>query len=655
MNKDLTPKPYFKIDGKEYPIVLEQTMWTIAELTGTLLTKITVDIETAEIEQNDKLFDTYNPDNKLKISFEALRIFENGIPTGEVLFEEDKNVMDHTYFRKEGFEYSLDFFGKIIYKDGWVTVDGKLTPPYSDLPVFDLQVAIQFDAKDLDWNIYRFKSLEEANTADPLIVRNLEIKNPTFKTLPDEVYTFKNLAYLTITNIGNFINKSKLPFSGFDERLGELRELITIQINGAAVQYLPEEIGSLVKLERLSVNFCSLKELPKSVWYLPNLKHLLLRDNAIESISEQINLPLLNTLEVINNQLKTLPLALIKQPSLTSILANGNPLEYLPEEYNSFNGLELDIEDKLRLLDYTYRGADDKGMVPWNEHAFLAEENEALIAPINIIIDENDLTQEREALLSLIKKSVGFNQTSEENYDTIGNHRFGGYPDLPQAIPFPTFYDEYRQYTYHYEFIAQINCEQIGNLQDYLPPTGTLFFFFKSFQYFGYDNKNLAQVIYVEDNKTLESGARFNFDSEDFFELMNGQYTPYKAEAFVFNSAPSFYAHHQNQFLFDGKAKSLKNQEEFLDGLYDKFETPILNLKEFDHAMNCYAFTQHESPELQASLTWKGYPQDWVILLLVKSRGDFLWGDAGDLFFVIHKSDLAKKDFSKIFVTMESS
>jgi len=44
-----------------------------------------------------------------------------------------------------------------------------------------------------------------------------------------------------------------------------------------------------------------------------------------------------------------------------------------------------------------------------------------------------------------------------------------------------------------------------------------------------------------------------------------------------------------------------------------------------------------------------------TILLTVKSRGDFQWGDAGDLFFVIHKSDLAQQDFRKVFVTMESS
>lgn len=49
---------YFKIDGKDYPLDWQQTSWTIAELTGTLYTQITVDISTIEIEQNEKLFDT---------------------------------------------------------------------------------------------------------------------------------------------------------------------------------------------------------------------------------------------------------------------------------------------------------------------------------------------------------------------------------------------------------------------------------------------------------------------------------------------------------------------------------------------------------------------------------------------------------------------
>lgn len=356
-----------------------------------------------------------------------------------ISFEEDKNLRDHTNFSKDGFEYSLDFFGRVEYKDGWVLVDGKWSPPYNDVPEFALQVAVQLDSKCLNWEFYRFKSLEETNSANPSDVRNLEIINPTFKTLPNEVYTFKNLAYLTITNRGNFIDQTKLDFFEFDERLVELRELITIHINGTRLQHLPEEIGHLQNLERLSINFSELKNLPASLFSLPNMKYLTLQNNAIESIPEEINLPSLNTLDVIDNQLTTQPVSLLKQDSLTSIQANGNPLKSLPHEYNSFDGLELDIDDKRRLLDYSYRGADGKGILAWNESDFLAEQDKDLIAPVNKIIDKNKLTHERESILSLIKKSVGFNNTSKDNYALIGNHRFGGYPDLPQTIPFPTF------------------------------------------------------------------------------------------------------------------------------------------------------------------------------------------------------------------------
>lgn len=277
-----------------------------------------------------------------------------------IFFKEDKNLLDHTYFRKDGFEYSLDFFGRVEYKDGRVLVDGKLSPPYSDVSEFALQAAVQLDSTCLKWEFYRFKSLEETNSADPRNVRNLEIINPTFKTLPNEVYTFKNLAYLTITNRGNFMDATKSDFFEFDERLAELSELTTIHVNGSRLQYLPKEIGRLQNLERLFISFSELKNLPKSLFFLPNLKYLALRDNAIESIPEEIDLPSLKTLDVINNQLTTLPVSLLRQDSLTSIQANGNPLKNLPHEYNSFDGLELDIEDKRRLLDYSYRGADVK-------------------------------------------------------------------------------------------------------------------------------------------------------------------------------------------------------------------------------------------------------------------------------------------------------
>ncbi|MET3877721.1 DUF1963 domain-containing protein [Chitinophaga sp. OAE865] len=70
--------------------------------------------------------------------------------------------------------------------------------------------------------------------------------------------------------------------------------------------------------------------------------------------------------------------------------------------------------------------------------------------------------------------------------------------------------------------------------------------------------------------------------------------------------AIGFYSWHSNQYLFRGVSKPLPDDEELMGSLYEAFE-------------------------------------------------DFQWGDAGDLFFVIRKSDLAKKDFRKVYVTLESS
>lgn len=162
-------------------------------------------------------------------------------------------------------------------------------------------------------------------------------------------------------------------------------------------------------------------------------------------------------------------------------------------------------------------------------------------------------------------------------------------------------------------------------------------------------------MIYSEDIYKLVSGQRFQFSETDYYEMIDGCYRPFKVTAKKINSAPSFYASYVNTHLFLGAAESLKDDEDFLEEVYDVFEGSFSKKNTYAYAVNAHGFTQHEHPELQASLALKGNPQDWMILLLVSSAGDMQWGDAGDLFFVIHKSDLAKGDFSNVFVTMESS
>ncbi|MDP5139532.1 MAG: YwqG family protein, partial [Spirosomaceae bacterium] len=188
-----------------------------------------------------------------------------------------------------------------------------------------------------------------------------------------------------------------------------------------------------------------------------------------------------------------------------------------------------------------------------------------------------------------------------------------------------------------------------------LPRKGMLFFFLQTIHSIYGSNHNAGKVIYCEDISTLSSGKRFQFTTDDYSEMYDAAYYASKVEAFKMNSVPSFYAAHVNKHLFLGEAEKLKDNERFLQDLYDTFERPMEENNSRHYAVNNRGFTQHEAPELQASLEKKGNPQDWMTLLSLNSVEDMQWGDAGELFFVIHKSDLAKCDFSNVFVTMESS
>ena len=314
------------------------------------------------------------------------------------------------------------------------------------------------------------------------------------------------------------------------------------------------------------------------------------------------------------------------------------------------------MEDKQRLLDYAYLGAQGQGTIAWDDSLFYAEHDAGLIASVRVVLNKLNALEYEEALCSLCKRAVGFKQDIRDDYAETGKHRFGGYPDLPETIVYPRFKDnqsEEREFVY--EFIAQINLKDIAHLQEYLPKTGMLYFFLTTHHDIGL-KPCPSRVIWYDGEASLVSGKTLAFKEEDFYEVLEiPPYKGYKAKSFVMNSLPDFYSASQNLHWFSSeKTRMLK---ELSLGRNLPFEINDIEkaLDPYDFAINSYMFTQHESPELQAAIQLKGNVQDWIVLLKVTSAGDFQWEDSGDLAFVIHKSDLAKKDFSQVFVTVESS
>lgn len=622
------------------------------DYSGALLVTLIARTSDVEMAIKAELLDDYEPTGELKIVIPALGIYKSDAPAGVLHFKEDKHDVPYLSINRERFHYTLKFYGDVIFKDGWVALLGQLKPSWSDQPDFPVTIYRKMNTTQLNWEQYCFTSVEEAAGAPVEWVKKLVLINPAFDQLPNEFYRLKALRHVEITAKWPV---QKLPLERLDDKLLHLQELEHLVIVDSSLCRIPDYMSKLTKLRHCSFAKGDLSRVPAHLMDMPHLEYLNLNENQISDIAV-FELPELKYLHLAKNQLKTLPENLLALPKIVKINAANNPFSFLPAAFSDFAGLELDMNNKQQLLDNTYKDADGNGPVNWNDELFFAQPDEALIRPVDEIIMEDALVQHREALLALVKRAIGFKQAGEEDYTATGNHRFGGMPDLPENIDYPDYYDDYSKQRYKYEFIAQVNCEALAPLQEYLPATGTLFFFLETIHNLGApDRHQPCKVLYVADNSTLQSGKRFSFGEPDFYELQDGRYTPYKASAVVKNSVPGFYSWHSNQYIFRGISKPLLQEEELLNNLYEIFEEPVNFLLESDHEINNYGFTQHESPELQAALACKGNPEDWTILLTVKSRGDFEWGDAGDLFFVIHKSDLAKKDFRRVYVTMESS
>lgn len=659
---------FVHIQGFKADIDSEGCQWYLAQMDHRFYAELAMKIEDVDVAIGKKLLsDWKSDDGEVSISFYADNVYENGIPTGRFKLKNGKVEGNHQVdLQVHNFEYSLGFNGLVYLQDGWVGVDGWLQDEFNVDHKFRLQCYKKFDPGTLDWQYYRF-SEKELPHAPAETVRHIIYEDAAMTGFPPKILECTHLKTLWLsggtTEWQGTVISTYAPIKQIPDALGRLVRLTSLSLKNLAVDTLPESLGNLQDLESLYVHACTLTSVPGSVLRLPKLKSLTLDRTEIKELPGPTHLPELMTLRLEGNLLKTLPESLVDQPKLKTLYLKDNPWEYLPQALGDARyTIELPIGEKQRLLDFSYKGADGKGVVTWDDTVFYAQNDKELIAPVAQYIADAGLDDCKEALLALTKRAIGFTMGEEDTYGSVGSHRFGGYPDLPQSIPYPKFYNEYKKKELAYEFIAQINCTDIAPLQAYLPRTGLLYFFLTT-HHGVYGGSRPAKVIWHPGGtEELTSGKTLDFTVDDFFEAMDvPPYTPYMAQAFAINSLPDLYAYDQNAHWFKvkgGEALYKKLEEEDsrdTDRLYDILEEPVNKLYPHDFAMNGYMFTQHESPELQASLALKGDPEDWIILLKVASRGDFQWGDAGDLAFVIHKSDLAQGHFGNVFCTLESS
>lgn len=124
-----------------------------------------------------------------------------------------------------------------------------------------------------------YTSIEEAllNTDS---VRYLSLKHKKLKTLPSEIFQFKNLEILDI---------SKNKLEEIPEDILKLKKLRELSVSNNNLTTLPIQIGDLIHLKKILAFQNNIALLPTTIGNLVNLELLDLWSNEIESFPTEIS------------------------------------------------------------------------------------------------------------------------------------------------------------------------------------------------------------------------------------------------------------------------------------------------------------------------------------------------------------------------------
>ncbi len=171
---------------------------------------------------------------------------------------------------------------------------------------------------------------------------------------PNNHWKFRILADLSHVNSNSYIvynghiiaifythDIRKSELKRLPENLGNLKELLILELIHVRIKKIPTSIGKLKKLIflRLYYNF-DLYFLPESIGELSNLIDLFLKDNNLIRLPESIgNLSELTNINLKNNNITLLPES-FKKLNLCTIDLQGNPIRSLSNINFNYIGLE---------------------------------------------------------------------------------------------------------------------------------------------------------------------------------------------------------------------------------------------------------------------------------------------------------------------------
>lgn len=272
----------------------------------------------------------------------------------------------------------------------------------------------------------------------------------------------------------------------------------------------------------------------------------------------------------------------------------------------------------------------------------------------------------QEKLQSLIKESILLKSKNARKKLPLGTSKIGGKPHLPADFVWP-YYDgtNFEGDAVHLPltFIAQIALDEIQPLdaEHLLPKTGHLYFFYEvETQPWGFnpEEKGYARVFYTDASSLVE--IPFPKDLKKEYRL--------KEKSLQFENKPSLPLFEEFSDLFP---------EETIDWDAYEEETAAYGIEEEEfpeenHKLLGYADLIQDSILQQCELIARGlnsetipkeaeqeitsHFKDWQLLAQFGTLSDeVMFGDCGCIYYYIRKSDLSKKDFSSVHVSLQCS
>ena len=228
----------------------------------------------------------------------------------------------------------------------------------------------------------------------------------------------------------------------------------------------------------------------------------------------------------------------------------------------------------------------------------------------------------------------------------LGHSRFGGLPDLPPSIPWPTTKDGKKLH-----FVGQIDLSKVPAVPAHpLPRSGWLYLFIDDSPHTG----PWTHMMFHQDRPRRELRRAPRPVEGELIASWNAQETPHDLLPVTAELAVSLPVPQGQGWdtLWPDPGPPDKLEKAYVDLLCSEEEAGAgaQGVAAVSGELFGYADTSGWNPnDIRPASRRKGRENvaDWMPLLVVHSRGSMFWSDCGELIILIHEADLAKGDFTK--------